>query len=146
MEPTSAVCFGGGRRRVGPSPSVETEKQRHLGSDFGQPHPSRELAVLDRGLPQCHHRALGHLRATSSNAGGSLRAAPMAGGPCCSGQESQRGVSTRCSPSPPPQARCWDTEVLHKVFTMQQSCWQPGTRANPTITNQGVSQRQKTTR
>lgn len=35
MEPTWAACFGGGRHRVGPSPSVETEKQRHLGGDFG---------------------------------------------------------------------------------------------------------------
>lgn len=34
-EPTPAVCFGGGRRRVGPSPSAETEKQHHLGTDFG---------------------------------------------------------------------------------------------------------------
>lgn len=37
-----AVCFGGGRRRVGLS---GTEKQRHLSSGFGRLHLSRVLAV-----------------------------------------------------------------------------------------------------
>lgn len=58
--------------------------------------------------------------------------------------EAQRGVSTWCSHSPPRHG-AGDSEVLYKAFTTQQSCWQPGTTANPTITNQGVSQRQKTT-
>lgn len=38
-EPTSAACFGGGRHGVGPSPSAETEKRRHLGH-FGLPPAS----------------------------------------------------------------------------------------------------------
>lgn len=77
MEPAVAVCFGGGRRRVGPS---ETEKQRHLSGDFGRLHLSRVLAVCDRGLPLCHHWALGQrLRATSSNSGGSSGAVPVEG-------------------------------------------------------------------
>lgn len=42
-EPTPAVCFGGGRRGVGPSPSAETEKQRHLG-DSGTPTASAKGA------------------------------------------------------------------------------------------------------
>lgn len=35
--------------------------------------------MLDRGLPRCHHWALGHLRATSSNVGCSPEAAPITG-------------------------------------------------------------------
>lgn len=42
MELAVAVCFGGGRRRVGPP---ETEKQRHLSGGFGRLHLSRVLAV-----------------------------------------------------------------------------------------------------
>lgn len=75
----SAVCFGGGRHRVGPSPSAETEKHCHLSGDFGRPHLSRELAVLDCGLPRCHQRALGRLRATSSNVRCSPEAALITG-------------------------------------------------------------------
>lgn len=45
LEPTPAACFGGGRRGVGPSPSAETEKQRHLG-DSGTPTASAKGALL----------------------------------------------------------------------------------------------------
>lgn len=35
MELTLAVCFGGGRHRVGLSLSAETEQQHHLSGDSG---------------------------------------------------------------------------------------------------------------
>lgn len=97
--------------------------------------------MLDHGLPQCHHQALGHLRAPAMS-GALLEQCPWQGD--MPTRRSEEGCQhLMLPPLPHPRHSARDTKVLQKAFTMQQSCWQPGTRANPTITNQGVSQRQK---